>query len=250
MVIWLYTIFRNEEELLPYFLQHYAPQVDRLIMFDVSSTDHSRDLIAACHKATICNYSRPHDMDDEQSVQFAAETYKEARSEADFIIWVDCDEFLWSGPTSLRELLRGYQQQNIRAIKSVGYQMVSDHFPQGDTPLIEQMPCGVRDKEYDKMAVFDPLLDVTWRPGRHTCNVNGATVYQGEIKLLHYRYLGADYFTRRNARNFSNRSALERMTNRGYHTAPDHTGKYSAAWFQQALVNASDVVNLTDRSLT
>lgn len=244
MVIWLYCIFANEAELLPYFLQHYAPQVDRLVMLDNGSTDRSRALIEACPRAVIRPYPAPRaELDSIHMAQVSSTYYHEARGQADYVIWVDGDEFLWSGPMPLADMLRIYREQGIRAVRSVGYQMLSDKFPAGSVPLVEQVSGGVRDNEYDKVSIFDPNLNIRFRPGRHNCRIDGVPAYQGEIKLLHYRYLGLDYLQRRNAYNAQHLSAAEREAGRSYHIAPDHQGKYSAGWFQRALAYASDVVS-------
>lgn len=246
---WLYCIFSNEEKLLPFFLRHYALQVDRMILFDNASTDNSRDIInvyqSSYAKIDVFNY--PADravMDSVQAAQFANEKYKEVRGCADFVLWVDCDEFLWSGPVSLRESLRGYKQENIRAIQAQGYQMVSDVFPAGDAPITDQIHYGIRDAEYDKVCIFDPELNLQWRPGRHVCNIaENVTAYQTAIKLLHYRYLCLEFFQRRNAYNYGNRSEAEIQAGRSYHAASNHQGKYSVAWYRQAQAFASDVVS-------
>lgn len=242
MVIWLYAIFSNEARLLPYFLRHYAPQVDRLILFDNASTDNSRALIAAYHNVEVHNYAVRPVIDSISAAQFASERYHEARGKADLVLWVDCDEFLYSSGETLREALRRVQAQGIRAVRSCGYQMLSESFPASDAPLTEQIRFGIRDTEYDKVAVFDPALNIRFRPGRHNCRIDGATAQQTSIKLLHYRYLGAEYFTRRNAYNFANLSDLERQAGRSYHVAANHEGKYSLRWFQHAQIYATDVI--------
>jgi glycosyltransferase involved in cell wall biosynthesis len=246
MVIWLYGIFSNEAQLLPYFLRHYAPQVDRLILFDNCSTDGSADLIRAYDNATIEKYpANAPVMDSVNMEEFSVRRYIEAREKADWVIWVDCDEFLWNGPLSLRTTLRDYQARGWQAIKTCGYQMVSNHLPTAtDKPITDQIQYGFRDTEYDKMIVFNPALSVRWKPGRHSYRVAGTVVYQDTLRLLHYRFLGVDYFKRRNAYNAANRSAAEIASNRSYAAAPDYvSGKYSLAWYQQWQAYATDVIN-------
>lgn len=245
---WLYCIFSNEAALLPFFLRHYAPQMDRIVLFDNASTDNSQDVIGAYHSpyASIETFHYPAPravLDSAQAALFYEEHYKRARGLADFVLVVDLDEFIWSGAISLRETLRGYKQQNIRAVKAQGYQMLSDVFPTDDRPITDQIRYGIRDTEYDKVCIFDPALDLSWRPGRHVCNVKDGTAYQTDVKLLHYRYLGLEYFQKRNAYNFKNRSEAEMQAGRSYHVASNHQGKYSAAWFQRVQAYASDVVS-------
>lgn len=244
MIIWLYAMFGREAELMPYFLQHYAPICDRITLFDNGGGDGTAEIARTCSKVTIepCSLDVV-GLDSELMAKFVNTQYKQARGKADFLILVDCDEFLWAGPIGLRELLRGYHQQRIRAVKSIGYQMISDQFPTGDRPIVEQVCYGVRDEEFDKVAIIDPALDLYWKVGRHVCKISGATAHQGEVKLLHYRYLGEDYFARRNAYNYATMSRREIETGRSYNSVPTYTsGKYSAAWFQEMRSRARDVV--------
>ena len=243
MVIWLYCIFSNEAQMLPHFLRHYAPQVDRLILFDNCSADNSLAIISGYSNAIVLPYpaDRPV-MDSVSAAQFASMQYHEAHGKADLVLWVDCDEFLYSSGTPLCEALRDIHARSIRAVRSVGYQMLSNDFPTGAAPLTEQVRFGIRDTEYDKVAVFDPALNIRFRPGRHNCRIDGATAEQTGIKLLHYRYLGVEYFMRRNAYLDANRSAAERQAGRSYHVASNHQGKYSLGWYQQVQAYATDVI--------
>lgn len=244
-MIWLYSVFSNEAQILPFFLRHYAPQVDRLILFDNASTDNSRALIAAYLNAEIHDYPAPRPiMDSVGAAQFASTRYHEARGYADWVLWVDCDEFLYSNGTTLREALRQASEQNIRAVRAFGYQMMSDQFPAEDAPLTDQIRSGTRDPEYDKVAAFDPNINIRFRPGRHNCRINNAIGVQTGLKLLHYRYLGETYFKRRNAYNYANLSEGERQAGRSYHVASNHEGKYSLRWFQHALSIATDVMEV------
>lgn len=243
MVIWLYAIISNEAELLPYFLRHYAPWIDRMIFYDNRSADNSRDLIRCYPNADVKDYpaDRPV-LDSAEMALFAEEHYKQARGRADWVIWVDGDEFLWSGQVKILDRLKYYRQKNIYAIKAQGYQMISDHFPTGDAPIVEQITTGIRDAEYDKLCAFDPLLNVRFSPGRHNYHIANYAAYQSQVKLLHYRFLGEPFFRRRNAYLFANRSEAERDANRTYHSDPNHVGKYSAEWFRDAQSRASDVI--------
>jgi hypothetical protein len=243
LTIWLYCIFGNEAQLMPYFLRHYAPLVDRLIMLDAMSDDGSADMARSCSNAVVQPSAIGGTLDSIVVSKYSSEKAREARGKADFVLWVDCDEFLYS-PIPLRELLRGYKAQSLRAIKATGYQMLADEFPIGADQLTSIVRRGVRDAEYDKMAIFDPILDVTWSPGHHNCYISGAVAHQSnEVKLLHYRYFGEDYLKARNARNYAHISAEEIKAGRGYQVYPGYeSGKYSLAWYRHAQTVAKDVI--------
>ena len=42
MTIWLYSLFGQEQMMMPYFLRYYAPQVDRLIMLSGGTDEETR----------------------------------------------------------------------------------------------------------------------------------------------------------------------------------------------------------------
>lgn len=241
MTIWLYSLFGSEEQLMPYFLRHYAPEVDRLVMLDGGSTDGSRTIIGACPKAEIRESPFVHGGYDEYAcTAYLAEQAATARGKADWALVVDADEFLYS-PLGLRAALDSYRAAGMRAVKATGYQMTADKFPATDGQLTDLVRSGVPDPEYDKLASFDPACGVIWSPGRHNYRCS-ATVYQPGMKLLHYRYFGADWLRERNAQNYARRGVLDINANRGFHCAPDHTGKYSLAWWQAAAQLAKEVI--------
>jgi glycosyltransferase involved in cell wall biosynthesis len=240
--VWLYCLIYNEEILLPYFLRHYGPMVDRLIFFDMDSTDYSREIISTCPLAEI---RRPpfEAIDDKAVADFSSNAYREARGQADWVVWVDCDEFIHP-VVSLREKLADRLGHGVQALAADGYQMVADAPPSGDGQLTEAVRRGFRDVIWDKVCVFDPAIDLHWRPGRHEATISReAEVEKSAVKLLHYRYLGDEYLRARNARNF-NRMTLENIASgRGYQVYPDYrSGRYSLSWFQKMKALAVDVV--------
>ncbi len=243
LTIWLYCTFNGDAEIISYFMRHYSPVVDRLIMFDNESQDNCREIISHYANAEIRDYHGNGKIDHVAALQFANSQYKEARGHADWVIWPDCDEFLWTGKTPLRSILEDYKKRGIRVVSARGYQMLSDHFQKDDGLITDMIKLGVPDDEYSKTYIFDPDIDLQWRPGRHTCNVSNAKIHESDIKLLHYRYLGEDYFARRNANNFAGQIDSDRAKGYGYHFNPDYTtGKYSAAWFRDCLSRAEKVI--------
>jgi len=239
---WLYSLFGREPLMMPYFLRYYAPQVDRLIMLSGGTDEETRAMVwqyknAEVHRSPFSetNY------DDQAFIEYAQERYKEARGHADWVIWVDVDEFVYS-VDPLRGSLEEYRRTGIRAIICHGYQMIADAPPTADDQLTNLVRRGVADKIYNKVCAFDPELDITWSVGRHSCHIEGYNPAWTGMKLLHYRYFGADYLRERNARNHGRRSQADIVTGRGYHTAPDNTGRYSPAWYEQAALQAEEVI--------
>jgi hypothetical protein len=77
--------------------------------------------------------------------------------------------------------------------------MVSDAPPRGERQIYEEIARGFRNPGYSKNAVFDPALDIRYHVGAHTCDPRGDVRASpwAEIRLLHYRFLGAKYFVGR-----------------------------------------------------
>ena len=131
------------------------------------------------------------------------------------MIWVDVDEFLYSGKP-LRETLDEYRQREIHAVKCEGVQMVAPEFPEGGGLLTDLVRVGAYDTIYNKTCVFDPMLNLRWSVGRHSCAIDGLEPTWTGLKLLHYRYFGEAWLRERNARNWARRSEQDTQTGRGY----------------------------------
>ena len=58
MSIHLYAACWNEERIIPFFLQHYEPLVDRIVIYDDRSTDRSVELLRASPKVEIRPFGR------------------------------------------------------------------------------------------------------------------------------------------------------------------------------------------------
>jgi glycosyltransferase involved in cell wall biosynthesis len=60
MVIHLYTFGWNEMRMLPFFIRHYEPFVDKIVFYDDGSTDGTLDLLAAKQNVEIRGFPRSH----------------------------------------------------------------------------------------------------------------------------------------------------------------------------------------------
>lgn len=245
MTIWLYCLFGKERQMMPFFMRHYAPQVDHMIMLDGDSDPATKSIITQYANAEIQSTPfRDGHYDDVQYKDYIIAKYKEARRLADWVLVVDTDEILYVRHKPLRQALDDWRSSEVLAIQAQGYQMIADDFPVDDgRQIYEQVTTGFYDKQYCKMAAFDPLLNVTWSVGRHSCAIDGLEPSKTALKLLHYRFMGEQYFKMKNALNNGRRSKADIAAGRGYHTAPDYVeGRYSLAWFQECARQAVEVV--------
>jgi glycosyltransferase involved in cell wall biosynthesis len=194
MRIDLYTTCWNEERMIPFFLRHYEPLVDRIVVFDDGSTDRSRDLLGASKKVELRKLEHgesPH----LEHIKEMNRCWKESRGRADWVMIADIDEHIFH--PSLRDCLRQCQKDGVTVLDPVGYEMVSLDFSAPQAELSKTIRRGVRFHLLDKKAVFDPnaIEEINYTPGRHLAAPSGRVIFpaQREVRLLHYRHLGLEY---------------------------------------------------------
>jgi len=228
--IWLFCICRNERLIMPYFLKHYAPWVTKFIFYDDLSDDGTREIIRSCHTAEIRDWPGSSGINDDQFLEFANEQWKEARGKADWVIWVDADEFLYH--PAIKEVLLRYLHEDIDVPQIQGFTMVSKAFPTAPGQIYDEVRTGFPDGIWSKPAIFRKHMH--WTMGRHGPDYslfNPKSSAHAEIKLLHYRALGVDYLRWRHARNWARVPERCRRLNLGTNTAPDAVGHHTVNWF-------------------
>jgi hypothetical protein len=197
--IHLYALCWNEARMLPFFFRHYDPIVDRYFIFDSGSTDGSRTMLGGHPKVTL-KYAQVNGPSFALAARnFYNSCWKASRGQADWVVVCNIDEHLH------HEDLRGYlaecRDHGYSLIMPEGYEMVSAEFPTDDRPLCQQVRTGVRSVSFDKPQLFQPdaIEEINFVPGRHTAKPRGRVRRppQPQVKLLHYKLLGADYFRTR-----------------------------------------------------
>lgn len=244
MTIWLYTVVRDEAHLVPWFLQHYGPIVDRMLVYDAGSVDGTPDLFRA-GGAEVRPFLGPDGIDDLWLASWASVQYREARGQADWVLWPDVDELIVpaGGAGDLRVTLAALQAMGVTLPRTAGYQMLARRYPADTTqPLTALVREGIPDDNYSKPVVLQPSVDLQWSVGKHLYYPQGRVTRTAEpaLWLLHYRYLGLSYVVERHARNMGRTSERNRQANLGQYPA---TGMYSPVWFtNEALPNAQQVL--------
>lgn len=198
-VIHVYASMYNEAALLPFFLEHYSLLAERIYLYDNHSTDES--VLLAARNSNVC--VRKIDTNgrlSEQALQMVRnEAWQASRGKADWIMLVDIDEFLhhrnWSGFFTRLDI------DGSTVVRATGWAMVSREFPQSGRSLVEQCQLGVRDRYYSKPTLFRPdaIAEMNYLPGGHSAMPIGNVRWWSSryLQLLHYKYLGLDYFLQR-----------------------------------------------------
>jgi hypothetical protein len=239
---WAYCLAYNEADLIPYWVKHYRTFCERVTVFVDDGTDDDTAKQAFLWGAQV-RFREGGGLDDEALVAFAQEHYKEARGHAQWVVWVDADEFVYR--PSMFSHLDDLRREGVTRPHVQGYQMVADAPPTGHGHIYDEITKGLPAQEYSKTCLFSPELDVTWQPGKHQASVAGNDVRGASgdpVKLLHYRYLGRDWLLARNARNFARMSEAQKARRHGVETYPDYSGVYSAEWYAEQTANAVEVV--------
>jgi FkbM family methyltransferase len=198
----LYTLCWNDGRMLPYFFKHYGPLVDRFFVFDNGSTDGSLQMLAGDDRVQVSHFRTEFDSFADTELRLSEEMWKNSNGLADWVLVVDIDEHLYH--EDLRSYLGLCRQRGITAIKTVGYEMISEIFPDASARLCDVVANGVRCPEYhDKMCLFDPsaITRTNFGYGRHSASPEGRVKWPAvhEVLLLHYKKLGVEYEITRSA---------------------------------------------------
>ena len=199
MSIDLYAACWNEERIIPFFLRHYEPLVDRIIVYDDRSTDRSAELLRASPKVEVRSFQREAESYLDAHLALFENCWRESRGRADWVCFVDLDEFLFQ--PDWHSYLEAQKKAGVTVIQALGYDMVSASFPPNDAALATSLTRGRRDVHLDKTGLFAPdaIETINHSVGRHRCAPEGRVVLPARysMQLRHYKTLGLEYLLAR-----------------------------------------------------
>ena len=189
MKVNIYTITWNEEILLPYFIKFYKnhfPNIDlNFIIYDNESTDKTIE-IATNNNCIIKTFSTNNTINDIEYLNIKNNCWK--NSNADWVIIVDCDEFIDIYKQDLYKL----ENDKYNMVKTLGYNMINTIV---DIPHTRS---GARSIWYDKNALFMPkyIKEINYNPGCHYCEPIGynINICTNVFKLYHFKRLSLEYY--------------------------------------------------------
>lgn len=195
MSIDLYAACWNEERIIPFFLRHYEPLVDRIIVYDDQSTDGSVELLRASPKVEVRPLQRGAESYLDAHMALFETCWQESRGRADWVCFVDLDEFLFQ--PDWHAYLEAQKRAGVTVIQALGFDMISEAFPPADADLASSITLGRRDLHWDKTGLFDPdaIEEMNHSVGRHRSAPAGRIVMpvQYSMQLRHYKNLGLEY---------------------------------------------------------
>jgi len=193
MKVDVYTFCRDEELLLPFFLEHYAFADTITVFYDRYSKDKSLELINGDHRCRRIDFDFGGKYRDDFLMYAKNSEWKMSRGVADWVIVVDMDEFIYH-PDGIIPFLKNCTKQGITIPLTDGYEMHADQLPIAGTPITEQIKFGTASKQFCKLAVFDPnkIDNIYYLPGSHQCQPEGEVIHTPDkaLKLLHYKFIG------------------------------------------------------------
>lgn len=182
MKVEIFTAIKNEEDILPFFINNYRKAFPNCIIniYDNNSTDKSVEIC----KANNCNVFDfpdfiPH-VKEELLTDLKNNIWK--NSDADWIIVCDVDELL---DMSMNDLLS--LEESVNVIKIQGYNMID--VTEDDLP-IEKLTYGSPSEGYSKLVMFKnkSINEINYSPGAHTANPLPDPIFSDNVfNLLHYK---------------------------------------------------------------
>lgn len=229
----VYSIMRNEIKILPYFLRHYETFADRIFVWDDGSNDGTLEMLKSHPKVKVLplNLGR---IDDDYFVNKLWPQYETiSRGNADWVMCIDADEFIYH-PNILNKL-EELGKEGIKRVLCHGFTMYHPTFPTTSGQIYDEVKLGVKDKWSTKHVLFTPDIRIRWSRGRHRLRTdhppNIVTILDIGIHILHFRYLGWEYYMERTKRNLAYDNVEFFMERVG--PMPDGSATAPYAWFEK-----------------
>jgi hypothetical protein len=193
--------------MLPFFFLHYDNLVERYVIYDDASTDGSQEILRLNPKVELRPMPLSSDPDSRitSALTLQETCWKESRGVADWVIVTDIDEHLYH--PDMYQYLAQCRARGVTIIPALGYQMLSEQFPEPKNLLCQSLTLGACYWVYSKLNIFSPneIEALNYTPGRHKAAPMGHVVLpaRDELLLLHYHYLGFDRIRKRYAQFLS-----------------------------------------------
>lgn len=237
MKILVFSLTFNNADILPFWLRHYSTFADEISVWDDNSTDTTRRILSANPKVIVRDWPHRTGIDEDAFLAHWQEWYPKARGHFDWVMIVDSDEFLYA--PFMKTMLERNMDMGVEVIRSEGFNMMGNGIPEDDGRQIYEInPMGVRAPVYSKPICFRPHIKINWIRGKHALeNCSPKMSEEPWIKLLHYRYLGAEYTRAKNAKNYARCGLLNGDKGAAWSCSPGYDGadkEHSPTWAQEA----------------
>lgn len=202
----------NEEELAPFFLNHYKWADEIHIIIDTDSNDRCEEIACKAENVQISHFSPPDGMDDEKK-QKIINGIASIRSE-DWIILADADEFILFD----NKFLENVSQDIIVSKYCQPYRHFLDSDLDPENPSVEQRRHGneIVDLVWYKPSVVRSRINPQWLPGFHsltfaTSEMKQARYYPEIQKAMHWIMADKDLAIERRINGRKNRQSKNNL---------------------------------------
>ena len=244
MTITLYTFCYNEQEMLPYFLNHYSKIVDKIVVYNNESTDRSMDILNSFKECEIeiRDYNSNNEYNEDGLIKLKNNCWK--NEESDYVMVLDVDEILHH--PNLKEFLEANPDYDY--FKPIGYDMVGNSVPTDYTKQIyEIIRNGVPSINFSKKVLFKRQFvnDTNFSYGAHSANYKGKKplseyVSNGDLKLLHYKFIDLEYVIAKHKHYGARRSSHSKKLGLGLHY--DYSREKNTEIFNNLKKNSKQVI--------
>lgn len=218
-VVHLYVLCWNEEKLLPHFLKHYKNVVDKFFVYDNESTDNTIKILNNESNVSIISVQTNNTIRDDSYYKIKNFEWKKSIGVADIVIVVDMDEFLYT--ENMEQFFIDFHNSSATIIKPIGYDMIKLDFDITKSEyVVNDIKYGTLNNIFHKTVAFKPsfITDINYGVGAHYSQPRGVVkFFDQESKLLHYKYLGLNYFLERMEIYGLRNSEFNKKHGFGYH---------------------------------
>ena len=212
-VIHWHGVCWNEADMLPRFLAHYRPFVDKFVILDDGSTDGSIDILSKERKVEFHLTNRPV---DESYILYNTSMYNEewksSRGQCNWVIVGNIDEFVYNRDISA--YLARCTAAGVTAVPALGFDMVRREPVKPGAQLLSAVRNGTQSQAMSRFAIFNPdaIEETNYGPGRHACEPEGKIVIPERDRTLnlHFKLIGFDETYRRMKQQDARRNKMEK----------------------------------------
>ena len=230
--------------MINFFLNHYSNFCRNITVFDNQSNDDTINIIKNHKNISNINFFQ-YDSGDKlnDSIYLNIKNNCWKKTDADYVIIVDCDEFLYT-QNGIREFLLNTDK---KIYKPCGYDMVSEKFPVGEN-IFDSVKSGIPSINYSKCVIFSPknVSEINYELGCHNCHPLDSegkgiipSIYD-DLKLLHFKNLSFNYRFERHQMYVNRFSEFNKHIGSGIHYTYDKDKQFSE--FNEILKKSKTII--------
>lgn len=190
-MIFTLLVALNEEDLLPYQLEHCMTYSDKVIVYDNESSDRTIE-IAKEFGADVRTFKTGGKVNDKSMIDVFNLSYLHLQSSEDWMFCHSVDEFIISKCGDIRERIAEYNVYGVNAIEAKLYEMIAD---KSTDKFVNRLHYGypAENPWAQKVFAYRRGIIPNWSIGAHGFSVNVNKPSIDDFIIAHAKYaLGLD----------------------------------------------------------